>query len=94
MTDNAAAWVPEHNVDPWIRFDMWAELAHQQVEKAIAVQESVGGDDSEQPSPLAQVYMWGADCYAVLAAAATAEADPPSTQVNIGPVTSEADTPD
>lgn len=94
MSDNDSTdWVPPHLVDPWIRFDMWAEQAHTNIQAAITIQNATDSD-TDQPSPRAQVYMWAADCYAVLASASAAEADPPTTAVNITPVTSEADNPD
>lgn len=66
---------PELTADPWIRFDHWAEQAHQAAQGAIAA-EIQRGDHNDCTGGICDAYSRAADVYRDLANACSPDSTP------------------
>lgn len=84
MTDEAEP-LNEIEPDPWTRFDMWADRAHEAITKMIeAEQKRLDGHlTPETTSALADIYREAAEIYRDLAEAAGPSATPPPLRIPI-----------
>lgn len=63
MTDDE---LPPIEADPWVRFDMYADMAK---EHALSAVSTAAGDDENDPTAVAKAHGWAADVFRDLATA-------------------------